>query len=274
MRKKTDRAFFPPGTHPFGDHVWILIRQGLDCQTHNTRPEHTRPMVIALGQAMDMVGAGIAAVRPRAASAEVTPTGHRDRWKAGTKPDPEKILPLPLPMNPTAGHHGGGKSDPPSAQLDSDFFRREHDRIDTHWDRCEVVRRAARHLAGLIRRDPDEEDAAITRALPPKNGQPRKEPTLDEQVLEEGRGHPIDAVARHFQITIRQVAAIRNAAKPKAQHPLRGLPWTPPQENAFAAEEARAMKAAGLTSTDIGAALGRGAAAVRNWTSERRRRAA
>lgn len=251
------------GTHPMGAHLWIIVRTAQHCRPGNTRVGATRAMVEALGQAMDMVGAGIAATRPRAASPAKPHFANRDR---SSSPVPERALAQPLPMNPVQGHAASGASRPPSGRLDSDFWRNEHDRVDNHWDRCEVVRRAGAHLAALVRRDPRQEAEAEERR---KTG---KDQTLEDQVLELGKGHDIDQVAQHFRLTTREVAVIRTKAKP-ARHPLTGKTWTPPEANALAAEEARTMKAAGLASTDIGLALGRSPNTVRAWTTSTRRAA-
>lgn len=244
-----------------GSHFTIMVATGRACQPSATSIEQADNLIAALTEAMDLVGAGIPAVRPRAASPDRPHHANRDR---SVSPVPERALARPLPMNPVQRHHGTGGSQAPTSLLDSDYWRHQYTRVHDHWDRCEVIRRAAKYLASLLAPDPAELAAAAERAKMIKN------PALEQQILVDGHGHHIHAVARSLNITVRAVAICRIQ---EGIHPVTGYQWTPPDDNHAAADQARAMKAAGLTSTDIGLALGRGASTVRNWTSGLRRAA-
>lgn len=262
-------------SHPLGAHVWIVIRTALDCQPDKTEPEQADAMLAALGDCLDLASA-VPASRPR----DATPThphfanrmrmsGDRDGRPVGRPP-----------MNPVQRHYSSGESTAPTMLLDSAHWQREYRRVDIHFDRCEVVRRAAVYLASLL----DEPRAclkcraaaAVTlwtgdqcplcgKDSPPVARAVEDEQQLRERIAVEARGHPLHAAAERFDRR-----SVIQARLEHGQHPVRGVPWTPPADNHLAAHEARAMRDEGLTSTDIARALGRGAATVRNWTTKRR----
>jgi hypothetical protein len=89
-------------------------------------------------------------------------------------------------MNPVQRHYGDGHSGRPPGATDSGYWRHEYQRVTSHFDRCEVVRRAAGFLASLLEVDPDAPRGELT------------EDHVRAQVLIEGQDWPLVDVARKF----------------------------------------------------------------------------
>lgn len=259
-------------THPLGAHVWVVIRTALACQPDTSKPEEADALIRALGDCLDMASA-VSAAKPPALPPSLA-LGNRTRGSMRAAP----------PMNPVQRHHSAGTSSAPRTLLDSIHWRREYLRVDNHFDRCEVVRRAAIHLASLL----DEPRAclkcraaaAITlwdgdscplcgQNSPPIARAVEDEQQLRERIAEQAAGHHLRAAAERFDRR-----SVIQARLEHGQHPVRGVPWTPPEDNHLAAHEARGMRDEGLTTADIARALGRNASTVRNWTTKARRLAA
>lgn len=236
------------GTHLLGEHAQDVAISAQACRPDTHTTDQADRLMSALLQCIELVGGATAAVRPRAASPAHPAFSNRTRSH-----------PLQLaPMNPVNHHHGSGASRRPGGDSDAGYWRHEYQRVDTHFDRCDVVRRAGAYLASLIARD-----LSI----------PAGEWTDDDtkaQVLIEGQGWDIETVAQRFRLTLATVAHYRIDNN---RHPLTGRHWTPPTSNALAADAAREMKAAGLNSAMIGAALERSANTVRCWVTSHRRAA-
>lgn len=244
----TTATDLPPGTHVLGEHTLLVIRTAERCWPENTTPDQADHLLDAVLQCIDLAGGVTQATRPRAASPTHPAFANRTRANQGQA----------APMNPVSRHHGTGASRRPPSDSDSAFWLNEYQRVSTHFDRCEVVRRAAEYLATLIHRDPDAPTRVFTEA-----------DQLASALLE-GRGWPLEDVARKHNLPERTLVLARID---KGLHPLTGVPWTPPQENAFAARDAREMRARRMTNVDIASALGRNASTVREWTTNRRQAA-
>lgn len=232
-------------THILGEHTELVITTAKTCRPGTHTPDQARALLEAVLQCIDLAGGVTAATRPRAASPAKPVFANRTRGNTGQA----------APMNPVQRHYGDGHSGRPPGATDSGYWRHEYQRVTSHFDRCEVVRRAAGFLASLLEVDPDAPRGELT------------EDHVRAQVLIEGQDWPLEDVARKFHQEQRTVVRWRIEA---GRHPLTGKPWTPPDGNFRAAIEARAMKAAGLFSTDIGEALGKSANTIRAWTTNRR----
>lgn len=245
----------PRGTHPLGAHVWVLIDTARACRPDTHTEPQARALLDALAEAMDLAS-NVAAAPPSLGVAEVPQTtrariASRDGQPVG-----------PAPMNPVRHHHGSGESRAPgrTRTLDSVHWRHEYHRVEDLADRCEVVRRAAEHLATLV--------------APPEPIDVRAQETeaqLRQRVRDEGRGYPLRWVVENLRVEPRTVIIARIE---KGLHPITGEHWTPPEDFAAAAEEARWMRDEGLNTADIARALDRNASTVRNWTTKARRMAA
>ena len=272
---REDDGVYAQGTHPLGDHVWIVIRSARQCRPATHTADQARALLEAVCQCLDLTST-VPAARPRAASAEREPVGNRTR----------SSLQAPAPMNPVHRMHATGKSAAPGSVrvLDSARWRHEWARVDDHADRCEVVRRSATYLAGLLAvvRVCPHCGAAVAVNLwvanhcpecahrsPPPSRAVEDEKQLRQRIAVEAEGHALRAAAERFDR--RSVVQARIEA---GQHPVRGVAWTPPDDNATAAREARAMRDEGLTTVQIAAALQRNANTVRSWTTRARRAAA
>lgn len=273
-----DERVYTPGTHPLGAHVWVVIRTALGCRPETSTPEEADALIRALGDCLDMASA-VPAARPRAATPTHPHFANRVRLSGDRDGRPRETP----PMNPVQRHYSSAAGSAPTTRLDSAHWRREYQRVDTRFDRCEVVRRAAMYLASLL----DEPRACLKcRAAAaatlwagdqcPLCGKdsPRlaraveDEQQLRERIAIEALGHPLRAAAERFDRR-----SIIQARLEHGQHPVRGVKWTPPADNHLAAHEARAMRDEGLTSTDIARALGRSANTIRSWTTRIRRAA-
>jgi hypothetical protein len=144
---------------------------------------------------------------------------------------------------------------PPPSDLDSGYWRHEYNRVTTHFDRCEAIRRAALFLQRLLERDPNAPEGDLT------------DEHVNELILDNGAGWPPDDVARKYHRETRDVILLRIDA---GKHPLTGKPWTPPELNLLARAAACEMRDHGMNSTDIGRALQRSANTVRTWTTRDR----
>lgn len=235
------------GSHPLGAHVWVVIETARGSRHDTTLPAAADAMLEALAQCMDMTSSTPAA-RPRAASPEKPHFANRTRATHLS----------PVPMNPVQRHHSTASSRAPgsSRSLDSGYWRHEYLRVNDHFDRCEVVRRAADYLASLLRLNPDQAESR-------SDGETEKD--LRKRIAVEAHGHALRAAAERFDRR-----SVIQARLEHGHHPIRGVAWTPPEENVFAAREARGMRDEGLTTADIARALGRNASTVRNWTTRAR----
>lgn len=236
------------GTHVLGGHVEIVIRTARRCYEDTHTHEGARALLDAVLQCIELVGGMTEATKPRAASPAYPVMANRTRSSQRQA----------APMNPVQHHYGGGRSGRPPGDSDAGYWRHEYERVSNLHDRCEVVRRAADYLAGLIARDPHAPSRVWT------------EQDQIRSALLEGRGWPPADVAIRFHLTERTVALARIE---EGQHPLTGQVWSAPDENLFAAQEARNMRAAGMANADIATALRRSASTVREWTTSRRRAA-
>jgi hypothetical protein len=242
---------FQPGTHALGERVWDIIAAARDCW-HGTHHVHQADALMRqLAECMNLASTA-PAVRPQAASPAAAPASNRTRGS----------LRAAAPMNPVQSHHSTATSRAPGSvrALDSAHWLNEYYRVEDHFDRCEVVRRAADYMAGLLRLDPD---AVADRTVG------ESEDDLRERIAIEGYGHELAAVAERFPL--RSVVQARLA---KGQHPVRGVAWTPPEDDYFAAREARTMRDAGVQVVDIASALGRKQNTVGRWVAKSRRSAA
>jgi hypothetical protein len=230
-------------------HAQTVAATAHDCHPNTHTPDQARAILQAVLDCIDLVGGVTQAARPRASAPEKPALANR------TRATPTQ----PAPMNPVSHHYGAGRSERPPGDTDSGYWRNEYQRVHTHHDRCEVVRRAGAYLHGLVRRDPNAPQGDWT------------EDDLETDVLTEGHGWPLDVVARRFNtLTITTIATWRINDN---RHPLTGKSWTPPDHKVFQAQAAREMRDAGLTSATIATSLGCSSSAVRMWTTRQRRAA-
>jgi hypothetical protein len=233
--------------HILGDHASIVAQTASRTYPDLATPQEAHNRMLAVLQCLDLTGL-MPATRPRAASPAHPAFANRVRERQDR----------PVPMNPVAQHHGTGEARRPPGDNDSGYWRHEYDRVASHFDRCEVVRRAGRYLGSLLERDPKAPSGELS------------EKDLRADIVAMGPGFPVDDVARHFKVTPR---AVHLAYIEAGLHPLSGRRWRAPEHNVFAAEAAREMRAGGVASVDIARALERSANTVRAWTTCRRQAA-
>jgi hypothetical protein len=127
-------------------HAQTVAATAHDCQPSTHTPDQARAILQAVLDCIDLVGGVTQAARPRASAPDKPALANR------TRATPTQ----PAPMNPVSHHYGAGRSERPPGDTDSGYWRNEYQRVHTHHDRCEVVRRAGTYLHGLVR------DAGLT----------------------------------------------------------------------------------------------------------------
>jgi hypothetical protein len=236
--------------HILGDHATIIIQTAKHCQPATSSPDQADALIAAVLHCIDLAGGITQASSPRFDTSPDKPVlGSR------TRSTPTQAI----PMNPVSRHHGTGSSTRPPSDTDSGYWRHEYQIAPSHFDRCDVIRRAARYLASLIQRDPKAPTGSLT----------ARDVKVD--ILINGAGWPPADVARRYHVTERTVTLARIDDD---RHPLTGQHWTPPEHNTFAAAAAREMRAAGVACVDIALSLQRNVNTVYAWTTGTRRAAA
>jgi hypothetical protein len=236
-------------THILGEHAKLVIHTAKHCHPNTHTPDQADALMQAVLDCIDLAGGTTQATRlDGTGTPDKPPITNRTRTTTTAA----------IPMNPVHRRNTTGHSNAPTSDLDSSYWHHQYQRVHTHFDRCEVVRRAAHFLQRLLERDPHAPEGDLT------------DEHINQLILDNGPGWPPDDVARKYRRETRDVITIRIDHD---RHPLTGKPWTPPEHNAFAAVEARSMRDAGLTSTQIARSLGCSASAVRMWTTKQRRAA-
>lgn len=233
-------------THILGDHARQVIHTAKHCHPNTHTPEQANALMRAVLECIDLAGGTTQATRlDGTGTPDKPPVTNRTRTSTTG----------PVPMNPVHRRTSTGHSTSPSSDLDSGYWHHQYARVHTHFDRCEVVRRAAQFLQRLLERDPNAPEGDLT------------DEHVDELILVNGAGWPPQDVARKYHREPRDVIILRiNAGK----HPLTGKPWTPPELNLLARAAACEMRDYGMYSTDIGRALQRSANTIRTWTTRDR----
>jgi hypothetical protein len=233
-------------THILGDHARLVIHTARHCHPNTHTPTEADALLEALLHCIDLAGGATAATKlDGTGTPDKPPTTNR------TRSNPVAAM----PMNPVHRRNGSNHSTPPTSDLDSSYWRHEYQRVTTHFDRCEAIRRAATFLQRLLERDPNAPEGDLT------------DEHINQLILDNGAGWPPDDVARKYHREPRHVITLRIDA---GKHPLTGKPWTPPELNLLAKAAACEMRDHGMNSTDIGRALQRSANTVRTWTTRDR----
>jgi hypothetical protein len=236
-------------THILGDHARLVIHTAKHCHPNTHTPQQADNLLEALLHCIDLAGGATAATKlDGTGTPDKLPVSNRTRSNQNAA----------VPMNPVHRRTTTSHSTSPTSDLDSGYWRHQYQRVHTHFDRCEVIRRAAHFLHRLLERDPNAPEGDLT------------DEHINQLILDNGTGWPPDDVARKYHREPRHVILLRIDHD---RHPVTGKPWTPPEHNTFAAVEARSMRDAGLTSTQIARSLGCSASAVRMWTTRQRRAA-
>jgi hypothetical protein len=233
-------------THILGDHARLVIHTAKHCHPSTHTPSEAEALMRAVLECIDLAGGATAATK-------LDGTGTPDKLPVSNRT--RSSLTAAVPMNPVHRRNSGSQSSSPPSDLDSGYWRHEFNRVTTHFDRCEAIRRAALFLQRLLERDPNAPEGDLT------------DEHVNELILDNGAGWPPDDVARKYHRETRDVILLRIDA---GKHPLTGKPWTPPELNLLARAAACEMRDHGMNSTDIGRALQRSANTVRTWTTRDR----